>query len=41
MGKGLVEEQLGKQGSAGQLSGVFTGASETKDLAKDPQNKSP
>ena len=40
MGKGLVEGQLESR-ACWQLSGVFTGATETKDPAKSPWNKSP
>lgn len=40
MGKGLVEGQLESK-ACWQLSGVFTGAMETKDPEKSPQNKSP
>lgn len=40
MGKGLVEEQLESK-VCWQLSGVFTGATETKDPAKSPGKKVP
>lgn len=39
MGKRLVEGQLESK-ACWQFSGVFTGATETKDPRKSPQNKS-